>query len=164
MRKLAVLIMAVVILSGCAGTEVFETVTDSQLEAEAVEPAEIRLDLPEESVLPAMESENGKLYLCGDYDVLVQTLPAGDLDATIRTVSGYGREDLTLVHTQDEGVDRYEFVWTMAGELGQQIGRATILDDGRYHYVVSASIDASRIEEYQEVWNGIFESYHLIPY
>lgn len=164
MRKLSVLIMAVLILSGCGGTEVFETVGDYQMEAEAAEPAEIRLDLPEESVLPAMESENGKLYLCGDYDVLVQTLPSGDLDGTIRTVSGYGREELTVVHTQDGDIDRYEFVWTMAGELGQQIGRAAILDDGRYHYVVSASINASCIEEYQEVWNGIFESFHLISY
>ncbi len=161
MKKLALLTALILALTGCGGAETFETVNDEMEQPVMAEPCEIRVDLPEDSVMPAMESEAGKLYLCGDYDVLVQTLPAGDLDATVRTVSGYGMDELTVIHTGSGELEKYEFVWTMAGEMGQQIGRATILDDGNYHYVLSAAVDSEKIEEYQEVWNGIFESFHL---
>ena len=42
--------------------------------------------------------------------------------------------------------------------------RATLLDDGNYHYVLCATVDAEKIEEYQEIWNGIFESFQLAEY
>jgi hypothetical protein len=61
-------------------------------------------------------------------------------------------------------LERYEFVWTSAVDGGEQIGRATILDDGDYHYVLSATVGAELIEEYQEIWNGIFESFYLESY
>ena len=161
MKKLVLFMALTVLLAGCGASETFETVADEMLQEVAVQAKEIRVDLPEDSVMPAMESENGKIYLCGDYDVTAQTLPSGDLGATVRAVSGYGMDDLTVIQTASGELDQYEFVWTTAGEMGQNIGRATILDDGNYHYVLSATIDADLIGEYQEVWNGIFESFHL---
>ncbi len=161
MKRMIWIVAAAVLLSGCGRMETFETVADEMLQEVMAEPKEVWVDLPEESVMPAMESEKGKLYLCGDYDVTVQTFPSGDLDATVREVSGYGIEDLTLLQTGSGELNKYEFVWTVAGEMGQEIGRATILDDGNFHYVLSTAVDAELIEEYQEVWNGIFESFHL---
>jgi len=161
MKKLVLFVTLALFLTGCGSSETFETVADELLQEVAAQVREIRMNLPEDSVMPAMESENGMIYLCGDYDVAAQTLPSGDLEATVRIVSGYGLDDLTLIQTASGELDQYEFVWTTAGELGQNIGRATILDDGNYHYVLSATIDAELIEEYQEVWNGIFESFHL---
>lgn len=162
MRRICWILALGLILSGCGTAETYETVADEMLLPVMAEPSEIWVALPEDSVMPAMESENGALYICGDYDVAVQTLTAGDLDATVRTVSGYGMDDLTVIQTAAGELDKYEFVWTMAGELGQEIGRATVLDDGNYHYVLSATIDAELISEYQEVWNGIFESFSLV--
>jgi hypothetical protein len=161
MNKTVLLLLMAVLLCGCGVAGTFETVGDEMIQEVAVQPKEIRVDVPEDSVMPAMESENGRIYLCEDYDVAAQIFPAGDLEATVRTVSGYGTEDLTIIQTASGELDRYEFVWTAAGEMGQNIGRATVLDDGNYHYVLSATIKAELIGEYQEVWNGIFESFHL---
>ena len=110
--------------------------------------------------MPAMESENGCVYICKDYEVAVQTLESGDLNATVQLVSGFDRDRLTILKTDQDSLDRYDFVWTCAGE-NQQLGRAAILDDGNYHYVISSTIDAGLMEEYQEIWNGIFESFTL---
>lgn len=164
MRKLLWIPVVLLLLTGCGAAETMETIADEMILPVMAEPKEIWVALPEDSAMPAMESESGTLYICSDYDVMLQTMEAGDLDGTIRTVSGYGAEELTVVKTSEGELDRYEFVWTAAGELGQEIGRATILDDGTYHYVLSATINAEKIEEYQEVWNGIFESFSLVSY
>lgn len=157
-------LLGVMMLTGCGAQETYETVADDMVEAVMAEPREIWVALPEESVLPAMESENGKIYMCRDYDVTIQTLEGGDLDRTIRTVSGYGSEELTVIQSGSGEIDKYEFVWTSAGEDGDILSRATILDDGSYHYVLTATIDAELISEYQEIWNGMFESFSLVSY
>ena len=96
--------------------------------------------------------------------MVVHTCQSGDLSSTVKEVSGFLPEELTVIQTGNGEVERYEFVWTSATDLGQQIGRATILDDGNYHYILSATVDAELIEEYQEIWNGIFESFQLASY
>ena len=160
--KILVLMMIVLTLTGCGPAQVFETVTDEPALPVSAQPREIRFDLAQEPVLPAMESDGGLLYLCGDFDVMVQTLDGGDLDDTVSRISGFLPEELTLIQTGSGEVDKYEFVWTSATDGGHQIGRATILDDGNYHYVLSATVNAELIEEYQEIWNGIFESFELV--
>ena len=161
MKRLVLVLILANMLCGCAAAETYETIGDEILLSVSAQPKEIWVSLPEDSVLPAMESENGTIYLCDAYDVTVQTFSSGDLDATARSVTGYGLDALTVIQRTDGELDKYEFVWTMAGELGQRIGRATILDDGYYHYVLCATIGAEDIAEYQEVWNGIFESFKL---
>ena len=161
MKVLCVILIAVLMFCGCARTETFETVSDDLVLSAMAQPRQIELTLPEDTVLPAMESENGILYLCSGYDVAVQTMEGGDLDSTIRQISGYGREDLTVMETANDGLTCYEFVWTSAGELGEQVGRASILDDGTYHYVLTATADADDMEEYREIWNGLFETFRL---
>lgn len=160
MRKQIILLVMIFVLSGCGTQDTFETVADEMVRSVMAQPREIWISVPEDSAMPAMESENGCVYICKDYEVAVQTLESGDLNATVQLVSGFDRNRLTVLKTNQDGADRYDFVWTCAGE-GQQLGRAAILDDGSYHYVVSATIDASLMEEYQQIWNGIFESFTL---
>ena len=155
-----VLLAIVLVLSGCGTQETFETVADELVQSVMAEPREIWVSVPEDSAMPAMESENGCVYICKDYELAVQTLAGGDLNATVQLVSGFDRDRVTLLKTSQNSVDRYDFVWTCAGE-SQQLGRAAILDDGTYHYVISATIDAAQMEEYREIWNGIFESFTL---
>lgn len=162
--KIMTIMLLAVLLTGCAKTEVYETVNDDMAQAVSAQPREILFDLAQEPVMPAMESDSGTLYLCGDFDVVVHTCHSGDLNHTVREVSGFLPEELTVIQTGKGAVDRYEFVWTSATDLGQQIGRATVLDDGNYHYILSATVDAELIEEYQEIWNGIFESFQLASY
>ena len=163
MKIVAVFLLAV-LLTGCGKAVVYETVTDEAAQSVSAQPREILFDLAQEPVLPAMESDGGTLYLCGDFDVMVHTCQSGDLSNTVREVSGFLPEELTVIQTGTGDVNRYEFVWTSATDFGQQIGRATILDDGNYHYILSATVDAELMEEYQEIWNGIFESFQLASY
>lgn len=162
MKKLCLVLALSLILAGCGAAETYETLADEMVQSVMAEPREIQLTLPEEAILPAMESDNGTLYICRDYDVTVQTRESGDLKETIRLVSGFDPEDLTVIQTTEGELTKYEFVWTSAGELGDQVGRAAILDDGNYHYVLTAMTDAEKIQDYQEIWNGMFESFGLV--
>jgi len=42
-----------------------------------------------------MESDSGTLYLCGDFDVVAHTCRSGDLQSTVKEVSGFAPEELT---------------------------------------------------------------------
>lgn len=161
MKKIWLVLMMTLFLTGCGAAETFETVGDEMIQSAMAQPREILLTLQGETVLPAMETDSGTLYLCSGYDVSVQTLEGGDLDRTMRTVSGYGRDDLTVMETAVGEYACYEFVWTTAGEMGEQSCRGMILDDGSYHYVLTAMADADSAEEYREMWNGLFESFGL---
>ena len=146
--KLVVILLLAAMLTGCSRTTVYETVNDEAAQSASASPREILFDLAEEPGLPAMGSDRVTLYL----------------QNTVKEVSGFAPEELTLIQTGNGEVDRYEFVWTSATDFGQQIGRAAVLDDGNYHYILSATVDAELIEEYQEIWNGIFESFQLAQY
>ena len=162
MKVVLTLLLTLLMLTGCGAAQVYETVTDEPVAAVSAQPREIRFDLAQEPILPAMEYDGGQLYRCGDFDVMVQTLDAGDLRDTVLRISGFSPDELTIIQTASGAVDKYEFVWTAVTEEGHQIGRATVLDDGNYHYALSATVDAELISEYQEIWNGIFESFELV--
>lgn len=160
MRKLYIVLLIAGLLAGCAAQETFETIADELVFAPAA-PRQIRLTLPEETVLPVMETDGGKLYICRDFEVAVQTLAGGDLDTTVRTLCGFGAEDVDLMQTAADGFTRYDFVWSSAGETGDQVGRACILSDGVWHYCVSAMATEEKAGAYQEIWQGMFETVTL---
>lgn len=160
MKKILVALLAL-LLTGCAAEETFETISDEILQPVMAQPGQILVNLPGETAMPAMESDNGRMYLASNYEIYIQTMDSGDLNETIRSVSGYEKDALTVMHTQWEGIDRYEFVWSSAGENGDRIGRGVILDDGDYHYVMTVLRDAETTENTQIVWNDVFASFSL---
>ena len=162
MKKLCWMIALLFLLCGCGAEQTFETVSDEMVLYASAEPREILLTLPEETLLPAMETDNGTLYLCNGYDVAVQTVESGNLDETVRQICGFGSEELTMIQTKAGEYTCYDFVWTAATDLGQQVGRTKILDDAAFHYVLSASAPADHAEEYYEIWNGIFDSFGIV--
>ena len=161
MKKILLLSVIALLLCGCGAQDTLETVSDELVLDVFSQPREILLTLPEETLLPAMESEGRTLYLCDGYDVAVQILEGGDLNATVQQLSGFDSAGLTLMETAAGEYTCYEFVWTMATDLGEQVGRAMILDDGIYHYTVTATAPAEKAQEYQEMWNGMFETVTL---
>ena len=88
-------------------------------------------------------------------------MESGDLEKTIHTLTGYDKEDLTVMATSADGINRYEFVWTCMGENGEQIGRAVVLDDGNYHYTMTVLRSAENTENSQIVWNDVFRSFEV---
>lgn len=161
MKRMLVFALVMMLLSGCAAEETLETIADDLVQPVMAQPREIAVSLPGEVSVPTMEGDTGRMYLASDYEIYIQTMAAGDLNATIKAVSGYDRENLTVLETNPEGFDRYEFVWVSAGETGERLGRGVILDDGSYHYVMTVLRDAESTENSQIVWNDVFASFRL---
>ena len=161
MKKCLVFLLLSVFLTGCGTAPTFETMADEWAEAAAAPLREILLTLPEEAAVPVSESEIGRLYQCDGYEIAIQTLEAGDLDATIRSVTGYSRDALTVMQTSLDDIRRYDLVWSCLGEQGEQVGRARVLDDGNYHYVLSVLAEADRAGELETVISQLFLSYSL---
>ena len=161
MKKLWLILVCGMIFAGCGAEQTMETVADEQVLPVLAEPREIFVSLPDDTVLPAMESDSGTVYFCQDYDISIQTMESGDLRKTVESVSGYSPEDLTIMETALIDYTRYDFVWSAAGELGQQVCRASILDDGDYHYVLSIMGHADTAGEYGQIWSGILDSFCL---
>lgn len=160
MRFFCVLLI-MVLLTGCAAEETYETIADEILLPVMAQPGYISVDLPGETALPVIENDTGRLYVCNDYEIMIQTMESGNLDATLKTLSGLGKEDLTVMETFSDGISRYEFVWAAAGETGDQTGRGVILDDGNFHYCMSVLWDTDSSEKTQINWNQVFSSFSV---
>ena len=155
------MIAFVFLLTGCSAAQTFEKVEDtynSGIVAQAEKPV---FALPEDACAQVMKTEQGTLYFCEGYEIMVQTMTSGDMDATLKALTGYKRESLTLLETGVDSWERYECVWTSAGEAGDQVGRAVIIDDGNYHYCLSVMAHAQDAGSLQESWQELFSSFSL---
>ena len=161
MKKSVFFLMISLMLTGCGAEETFETIADEFIQSAAAPLRELVLELPEEAVLPASESDAGTLYLCDGYEISVQTLPAGDLEASVYQITGFSKDRVEVISTHPGTYRRYDLVWSTLGEQGDQVGRAAILDDGSYHYVLSVLAEADRAGEFEQVFRALFESYAL---
>ena len=159
MKRWLWMMVLAVLLCGCKAEETLETVSDEWIVPVMAQPKGISVRLPENTILPVMEQDGRKLYMGQNYEILLETLAAGDLNDTIRTISGFEKEQLTVLQTRQGELDRYEFVWTATGERGELLGRAEILDDGNYHYCMTVLRDA---EESIVVWQDVFSSFALL--
>lgn len=160
-KKALVFLMMMGLLTGCGAEETFETVADEQAEQVIAQQRQIYVELPGEAASPAVESDSGRLYLCGDYEICIQTLEGGDRNATVRTLSGYEEAEVTVMELEREDARCWSFVWTSAGETGDMVGRAMVLDDGSYHYCLSVLADAETSRQNQAAWDRMFETFRL---
>ena len=158
MKKFWIWVLLPLLFTGCAAEETFETIADEQVLPVMAQPREIAVQLPEEAAVPVLENEEQQVYLCEDYEIIIETLSAGDLSGTVRTLTGYEKEQLTVMETQWQDVTRYDFVWASAGEEGDRLGRGVILDDGNYHYCMTLLRDA---QEKNADWDEVFSSFTL---
>lgn len=160
MKKWVICVL-VMLLSGCTAPRELETVSDSY---DVTTPAAgvILFDMPSEASEAVFSTEGmGSLYLCDGYTLTAQTLPGGDLNRTLETVTGFGAEKLTVLETEKDGLRSYRTVWSSAGEGGDQLGRAMILGDGNYHYVLSVMACAEEAAVLTENWNALFDSFAI---
>lgn len=162
MRKWVCVALMLFLLTGCGKEETLETISDAYVEPVSAQPGKISVELPDDVVAPVMDSTSEQVYLCSGYEIIIETKVGGDLNDTIQTICGYDKKDVTIMTTQDGDAQRHEFVWASAGEEGERIGRAVILDDGNYHYCMSILRDADTTEGSQIVWGNVFNSFHLV--
>ena len=160
MKKLVCMLFACLLLVGCGAKETFEVISDGY-ESPVAEPRQVVCRLPEEATAQTIQSDYGQLYFCDGYEIALQTMPSGDLDKTLRELTGFGKEDITVISTGTENTSRYDLVWTAAGEGGDMVGRAAVLDDGNYHYCMTVMASQENAATLRETWRSLFESFIL---
>lgn len=162
MKKLVLVVLFALMLSGCGQASTLETIGNSCVAEPVFEPQKIAIDLPKNLASAVIQSEeNGTLYLCNGYTLTLQTLDGGDLNATVKECTGFSRDELTVIETAQDGVCRYDCVWTAVGEKADEVGRMAILDDGHYHYVLTVMASSEESADLQDVWHEIFDSFAL---
>ena len=162
MKKLLILVLAMLLLCGCAAQETFETLGNIEQSVQQTQPWQILCDIPLEAGQPAIQSqETGTLYFCDQYTMILQTLEGGDLNKTFLQCTGYAKDSLQVIATESQNVKRYDAAWTSAAEDGDRVGRIAVLDDGNYHYVMTVEADASLAGQLQETWQGLFRSMRI---
>jgi len=159
-KKLVVLMGLILLLSGCANGGVFETVED--VYAPVTEsPKKLSVRLPDSAAVTTVAGNSGTLYVCDGFTVAVETLAGGDLQRTVKSVTGFSLDRLTVMEREKDGVSAYRCVWTAAGEGGDQIARSLILDDGKFHYAVTVMAPAEKAAALENAWQEIFSSVTL---
>ena len=162
MKKLWMVLLLAAVLAGCGSPVDYETMSDVYVEPPTKAAAQLLVSLPPDAaVLTGEDGKAGSIWLCDGYTVEVQTLAAGDLDATLRQTTGYGLEQLAVIALDNGSLKRYECAWTCAGEGGDQVARTVVLDDGSYHYVMTLLTDAERAGQLAEAWQQITASVTL---
>lgn len=157
-KILVILACLCLLLAGCGAKETFETVDDLYAQP-AAQPQFLHIDLPEEAATPTLEQEEtGSVYLCDGYTMTVQILPGGSLDTTLTQLTGFTSDRLTVMHTRQSDTDRYECVWSAAGEGEDHVGRLVILDDGAYHYAVTVMAPEETAGSLTKTWQTLLNS------
>lgn len=163
MKKWITMGLTMLLLTGCGAAETFETVTDVLVQPAAALRRDIVFSPPADAAIPSMVSDEGdRLYLCGKFVLTTQTRDAGDLAGTVRAVSGYDPDGLTILETDQDGLKRYDFTWVSAGEGGNQVGRAAVLDDGSYHYILSVMAPEADSGELSQTWDVLLRSFSAV--
>ena len=163
MKKLFVLLLLTSMLVGCGAEETFEVVEDVIPVEPVAVPQQFYVTMPDDVLTPTFQNDSEELYVCQDYTISKQILPSGDLEKTVNTLTGLSQEDIQMLKTFQENADRYDLVWTAAGEDGLQLGRACILDDGNYHYVLSVMAAAEDAGALADTWQQLMESFSIAP-
>ena len=160
MKKWFVLLLCALLLCACSEPQALETVNDTYVAPELPEAQTTHFWLPEGAALSVSEG-TGELYICEDFTALVQVFASGDLDATVRAVTGYGKDRLELLGWKTAQGQHWECAWASAGENGDLIARTLILDDGNYHYTLTLQADAEKGGELALDWSEIFQTFEL---
>lgn len=162
MKKVWGIVLCGLILAGCAGRETFETLGNVEHErSEATAMGTVQLHLPEEAAAAVLANGGNTCYECQDYSLMLQTVAAGDFAGTVMALSGFSPEKLTIIETNTGTFSRYDWVWTAAGEGGDVLCRAGVLDDGNYHYCLCAMVSAEKAADVQQEWAQVFASFSL---
>ena len=157
MKKLLVVILLSMLLVGCSAGE-FEQVSDVYAPQADPVKQEIKLTMPADASQATVQSDFGSIYFCDGYEIMVQTFLGGDIQGTIKELTGFDMEALTVIESEYGGLKRYECAWTAVGEAGASVGRTVVLDDGAYHYCVSLLANEEEVAPLQETWQALIHS------
>lgn len=163
MKKCVLLLLLVALLTGCGTVETFEALG----QVDHVSPTQpqlrqIRLDVPADAAVETSGTEEGvTVYTCDSYLMVLQNFSSGDLTSTIRALSGFSPEQLTVMESTCQDHNRHDWVWTAVSEEGELVCRGAVLDDGNYHYALCVMAPSAEAGQLQNQWNALFSSFCL---
>ena len=161
MKKMMILLLCLA-LAGCSAVETFETLGPIQhIQNSPPALATVQLSLPDSAVAQTFGSGTDAMYDCDSYVVLLQTFSSGDFASTVHALSGFAPNKLTVMESSFADTKRYDWVWTAAGEEGEVLCRASVLDDGNYHYCLCTVAPADQAGDLSAEWNRLFSSFRL---
>ena len=161
MKKLWILVLCV-FLAGCS-QPVLETVSDIYETAPPAPYKQMILQLPSDASVQTMERSTGSsLYQGQNYWIATEVFPAGDLTGTLLSATGYDPENLQIFQTRQPDGIHYDCVFTSSSEAGDMVGRVCVVDDGQYHYVLTAMVseESARSLQYGEL-SHLFDAFHV---
>ncbi len=161
MKKIWILLLITVFFSGCGTGRTYETLGSVPQTKPPVQPKNVSVILPEGAAETVWKTDEGTFYDCDGYTVSLQTLNSGDFAQTVKTLSGFRPDKLTILESGDDGQKRYDWVWTAAGADEQMLCRAAVIDDGDYHYCLCVMAEADTAGNYTQLWNELFSSFRL---
>ncbi|MBR4864612.1 MAG: hypothetical protein IKU07_08545 [Oscillospiraceae bacterium] len=162
MRVFAVVLVVLMMFSGCSTAANLETVADVYDVSVSSPVQNVAITLPEGAAEAVLASDNGdSYYVCDGFTVAVSTLAGGDLARTIREITGFEKTTLTVMTTRENGTKRHTCAWTSLGEASEQICKAVILDDGNSHYAVTVMCDYEVAGELAQEMNNVLDSVTL---
>lgn len=163
MRNIVLILLLAALLTGCGAAETMETLGNVDHISPTQAPIRaVMLDLPADAAKDALSGEEGvTVYSCDNYMILLQTFSGGNMVESVRKLSGFSPDALTVLESACRDHKRYDWVWTAASDEGDMVCRGALLDDGKYHYALCAmalSVDAGALKE---EWNDLFSSFCL---
>lgn len=161
MKRMWVVFACAICLCGCNAEQTMETISDDLTVLAEEQACEVAVSVADEDAVTFFGEDGSRLYLCDNYTVTVQTLSGGDIDQSMRTVTGFSKDSMTVIKTVKDGITQYEYAWSAIGEKEDQICRGVMLDDGTYHYAVTVMADYSQAADLQDTWQAVFESVAL---
>lgn len=163
MKKCWFVILMALLLCGCHKTGKMETVMDTIIPQELPEMQKMSFYVPDDAVSEVFAQENERqIYFCDDFILTAEIKEAGDLQKSLKEITGYDYTQLSVFETKQQDLKRYDCVWSTLGENCEEVGRCAVLDDGTYHYILAVFAPSENTGELTDsVWNAMFSSFCL---
>ena len=173
-KLLPAALAALILLPGCAGTEAWETVSDTlggvveaSASAPGEEPFDIIFSVPSDAVLETFsQTDTRAVYVQadGDYQIESLVLATPDIDEVVRELTGFLPDAVEKVKTERFSMPEYRFVWYSESEEGGYLSRAAVLTDAEYSYALVFSARAETGTQYSACRDEVLSSFGLYTY
>ena len=165
MKKWGMVLMMIVLLSGCSvkSEAALETVTDG-LKTEPSAPYCIVFSVPEgmtretfgdEGRCAVYEDENG------DYTITTEILDATTVEVAAELVSGLPLERLEILTLCRSPMTEHHFAWSSSGEEGETVSRCALIESEDYYYVLTMTERTGLGSALDETAEAVFSSFCL---
>lgn len=165
MKKWGLVLMMIVLLSGCSvkSEAALETVTDG-LETESPAPYCIVFSVPE-GMTQETFGEDGRCAVYeaenGDYTITTEILDATTVEGAAEQISGIPAERLDILTLAGNSMKEHHFAWSSTGEERETVSRCALMESADYYYVLTMTERTGLGGSLDETADAVFSSFCL---